>query len=229
LFDPGPGRLVEDLEQGPGVLAGLQSRPTQRRHARDGLRSGHDVQESAGDAEADPLGLGDGGELLLLVAGDLHGSLQAPTKGSILGLPVGELSPEVVDPSFGRCAVDRIDDLLGLAVERLSGLLTVLGHPGDVAVLAAEDGEGAGDALRDRGHGDSLRGGRSRVTPTIAHTSTRIVHQLPQAGGRFEIVPNQLAATFRQPFDLIADASKVLKRETAAGVDTEGRRLVMGG
>ncbi len=40
---------------------------------------------------------------------------------------------------------------------------------------------------------------------------------------------SQLKATFRQPFDLIADASKTLRRETAAGVDTEGRRLVMGG
>jgi len=46
---------------------------------------------------------------------------------------------------------------------------------------------------------------------------------------RREMVPNQLTATFRQPFDLIADASKLLKRETAAGLDTYGRRLVMGG
>ena len=40
---------------------------------------------------------------------------------------------------------------------------------------------------------------------------------------------NQLAVTYRQPFDLIADASKNLKRETAAGGDTDDRRLVMGG
>ena len=73
MFDPGPGRLVEDLEQGPGVLAGLQRRPPQCRHARDRLRSGHDLQEPAGDAEADPLGLGQGGELVLPIAGDLHG------------------------------------------------------------------------------------------------------------------------------------------------------------
>jgi site-specific DNA recombinase len=39
----------------------------------------------------------------------------------------------------------------------------------------------------------------------------------------------KLSVTFRQPFDLIADASKTLKRETAAGIDAEGRRLVMGG
>ena len=173
MLDPGPGRLVEDLEQGPGVLAGLQGRPPQRRHARDGLRSGHDVQESAGDAEADPLGLGDGGELLLLVAGDLHGSLQAPAEGPILGLPVGELSPEVVDPSFGRCALDRIDDLLGLTVERLSGLPTILGHPGEVAVLAAEDGEGAGDALRDRGHMGTRSVAADRGSRPRLHTPRR--------------------------------------------------------
>ena len=40
---------------------------------------------------------------------------------------------------------------------------------------------------------------------------------------------SQLSVTFRQPFDLISDASKTLKRETASGIDTDGRRLVMGG
>ena len=40
---------------------------------------------------------------------------------------------------------------------------------------------------------------------------------------------NQLSTTFRQPFDMIADASKILQRETATGFDTGGRRLVMGG
>jgi site-specific DNA recombinase len=40
---------------------------------------------------------------------------------------------------------------------------------------------------------------------------------------------NRLAVTYRQPFDLIADASRMLKRETAAGGGTDGRRLVMDG
>ena len=40
---------------------------------------------------------------------------------------------------------------------------------------------------------------------------------------------HRLAATYRQPSDLIEDASRTLKRETAAGADTGGRRLVMGG
>jgi DNA invertase Pin-like site-specific DNA recombinase len=39
----------------------------------------------------------------------------------------------------------------------------------------------------------------------------------------------QLSVAFRQPFDMIWDAAKALQRETAAGVDTGGRRLVMGG
>src|SRR4051794_203709 len=93
LLDPGAGRLVEDFEQGPSLPAGHERRPPQRRHARGRLRSGHDVEEAAGDSEADPLGLGDGGELLLHVAGDLHGSLQAAAKGLIFGLAVGELLP----------------------------------------------------------------------------------------------------------------------------------------
>ena len=176
LLDPGPGRLVEDLEQRPGVLAGLEGRPPQRRRARDGLRPCHDAQESAGDAEADPLGLGDGGELLLRVAGDLDGSLQASAEGPILGLPVGELSPEVLDPSVGCRALDGHDDLLGLAVERLAGSLTILGHRGDVAVSAAEDGEGTGDALGDRGHQHALRRGRSG---DHAHDCTRLDANCP--------------------------------------------------
>ena len=162
LLDPGPGRLVDHLEQGPGLLAGLVGRPPQRCHAGDGRRSDDDVQEAAGDGEADPLGLGDGSELVLHVAGDLHGPPQASAKGLILGVPVGELSPEVVDRGFGRGAFDGLHDLLGLAVERLTRLVTIPGHPGDVPIVAAEDGEGTGDALGDRGHGDVLNPGRSR-------------------------------------------------------------------
>jgi hypothetical protein len=179
LFDPGPGRLVEDRQEGPGLLASLEGGASQRRHAGDRLGSGHHVEESAGDGEADPLGLGDGGELLLLVTCDLHGPLQAAAKGLILDLAVGELSPEVVDPSLGGRAVDGLDDLLGLAIERLAGLLTVLGHRGHVAVLAAEDGESAGDALGDGGHGDSVRRGRSRHH---AHDCTRLDANCPPTG-----------------------------------------------
>jgi hypothetical protein len=152
LLDAGPGHLVEDLEQGAGAPAGLEGRPPQRGDAGHRHRSGHDAQQPAGDAEADPLGLGDGGELLLRVAGDLHRPLQPLAEGPILGLLVGELSPEVVDPSFGRRAVDGLDDLLGLTVERLAGLAAIVGHRGDVAVSAAEDGEGAGDTLGEGGH-----------------------------------------------------------------------------
>jgi hypothetical protein len=152
LFDPRPGRLVEDLEQGPGVPTGLEGRPPQCRHARDWRRSGHHVQEPAGDAEAHPLGLGDGGELVLLVAADLHGVLQPRAEGSILGLTVGQASPQFLDPGLRRGAIDGLDDLLGLTVERLAGLVAILGHPGDVAVSTAEDGERAGDSLGDRGH-----------------------------------------------------------------------------
>jgi hypothetical protein len=110
------------------------------------------LQEPAGDAEADPLGLGDGGELVPLVAGDLHGPLQSGAEGPILGLLVGQASPQLLDPGLGRGAIDGLDDLLGLTVERLAGLVAIVGHPGDVAVSTAEDGEGAGDTPGDRGH-----------------------------------------------------------------------------
>ena len=43
-------------------------------------------------------------------------------------------------------------DLLGLAVERLAGSVAILGHPGDITVSTAKDGEGAGDTPGDCGH-----------------------------------------------------------------------------
>ena len=166
----GPDRLVEHLQQRAGLLAGLEGRPPQRRHGATAARPGHDLQEPPGHAQADPLGLGDGGELVLLVGGDLDGVPEPLLEGLDLGLPLGESSLEFVDAGPGRGAVDGLGDLPGLAVQRLPRLLAVLGHPGDVAVLTAEDGEGAGDALRDRGHGGSLRRGRPGDHP---HDCTR--------------------------------------------------------
>ena len=81
LFDLGPGRLVEHLEQRAGLLAGLEGRPPQRRHARTASRPRHDPQQPPGHAQADPLGLGDGGELVLLVGGDLDGVSRAALGG----------------------------------------------------------------------------------------------------------------------------------------------------
>jgi hypothetical protein len=161
LLDLGPGRPVEHPEQAAGVLAGLESRPSQGRHAGDRLRPGHDEQEPAGDTQADSLGLGDGGEFVLLLAGDLDGLLQPQAEGPILGLPVGQASPQFLDPGLGGAAADGLDDLLCLAIERLPGLNTLLGHLGHIAVSTTEHGEGGGDALRDRGHGETLRRDRS--------------------------------------------------------------------
>jgi hypothetical protein len=101
------------------VLAGLEGGPPQRRHTRGALRPGHDVQEPSCDAEADPLGLGDGGELVVLLGGDLDGVVEAFPEGLDHGLVVGEFSLEFVDPGFGGGAADGLDDLVGLAVERL--------------------------------------------------------------------------------------------------------------
>jgi hypothetical protein len=153
LLDLGPCRLIEDLEQAAGVLARLEGRPPQGGHARGGSRPGHDLQESPGDAEADPFGLGDDGELGLLLGGDLEGELQLLLEGLNFGVPLGEFPVKPVDPGLGRDAIDGLDDLLGLAIERLPRLIAVLGHPGDITISSAEDGESASDTLRDGGHG----------------------------------------------------------------------------
>ena len=84
-----------------------------------GSRPRHDPQQPPGHAQADPLGLGDGGELVLLVGGDLDGVFQPLLEGLDLGLLLGELLLKVVDPGLGRGAVHGVGDLFGLAVERL--------------------------------------------------------------------------------------------------------------
>jgi len=152
LLDPGTGRLVEDSEQAAGPLPRPESGPPQRRDAGDGLRPGHDVQEPTGDAQADALGLGDGGEFVLLLGGDLDGTIQPLPEGLDLGLLLGEVALKVIDPGSGRGTVHGLGDLVGLAVERLPRLIAVVGQLGDIAVSSAENREGTGDSLRDRGH-----------------------------------------------------------------------------
>ena len=85
---------------------------------------------------------------------------------------VGErlLPLKVVVAGLGDGSVHGINDSFGLAIKRLPRLLTVLGHPGHIAEATAEDSKGAGDALRDRGHGNSLRRGHSKED---AHDCTR--------------------------------------------------------
>ena len=178
LADVGPCHLIKDLEQAAGVLAGLEGGTPEGRHAGDGLGPGHDPQESPGDAEADPLGLGDDGELGLLLGGDLEGELQPILEGLDFGMPLGEFSTKAVDSGLGRDAIDGLDDLLGLAIERLPRLIAVLGHPGKITVSTTEDGEGAGDPLREGGHGTHSVEDDRGITPTIAHVPTGIVHEL---------------------------------------------------
>lgn len=119
LLDPGPGRRVEDLQQTAGALTGLVCGASRGGDAGWGLRSGHDPEEPAGDAEADPLGLGDGGELDVRVGGDLDGVLEPLPEGLDLGPLLDELLLEFVDAGLGRDAVHGVGDPLGLAVERL--------------------------------------------------------------------------------------------------------------
>jgi len=119
LLDPGPGRLVEHAEQEAGPLAGLGGGTSQGRHAQDRGRPRHEPQEPPGHAQADPLGLGDGGELVLLLGGDLDGVLEPLLERLDLGLALGQLPLKLVDSAPGRGAIDGLGDLLGLAVARL--------------------------------------------------------------------------------------------------------------
>ena len=97
--------------------------------------------------------------------------------------------------AMGVVSLDGFDDVLSLAVKCLAGLLAFAGHGGDITVSAAKDGEGCGDPLCDRGHGESIRRGRRRMTPTIAHAPTGIVQENPTETDGFETVPNSSAST----------------------------------
>ena len=77
------------------------------------------MQEPPGHAQADPLGLGDGGELVLFVGRDLDGMAEPLLEVMDLGLALGQLLRKLVDLGLGRGAVDGVGDLLGFAVERL--------------------------------------------------------------------------------------------------------------
>ena len=66
-----------------------------------------------------PLGLGDGGELVLLVGGDLDRVFQPLLEGLDLGPLLGKLSLKLVESGLGRGAVHGVGDLFGLAVQRL--------------------------------------------------------------------------------------------------------------
>src|SRR5208283_3655335 len=95
----------------------------------------------------------DAKSLIYFVARDLDGVLQSLLEILDLSLLPGELPLEFVDAGLDCGSVDSIGDLTGLAVKRLPRLLSVVRHLGDVAVSAAEDDKGAGDSLRDCGHG----------------------------------------------------------------------------
>ncbi len=83
-------------------------------------------------------------------------------KGVVFRLLLAQLPLEFVDPGLGNGPVQSVNDVIGLTVERLARLPTVLSHLGDIAIATVEDGESTGDALRDRGHGNALRRGQSR-------------------------------------------------------------------
>ena len=180
-FTAGRAASSSTFEQGTGTLTGHQGRPPQGGHARSGFRPLHEPEQPPGHAQADSLGLGDGGELVRFVGGDLDGVLEPLLEGLDVSMQLGELSLKLVDPGLGRGAVHGVGDLLGLAVKRLPRWLPVLGHLGDVAGSSAEDGENA-PAMRCGIVGmstHSVEAGWGNP-PTIAHVPEGIVHGLPR-------------------------------------------------
>ena len=118
MRDARTSRLVEDFQQPAGVPPCRGAGAPQRRHASRPRRQ-EGLEEAAGDREADPLGLGHAGHFGLLLRGDLDGTPQALLKLVHLASELSDLLLQFGDPGLGRGAVDRVDDLRGLAIERL--------------------------------------------------------------------------------------------------------------
>ena len=175
------------------MLSRLDGGASQGGDAGGGLRSADDLEQPPGDAEADALGLSDGGEVVVDFRREDDSVLEPVVEGLDLSVLPVELLLEPVDPSYGGVAVDGLDDVVSFAVEGLSRLVAVFGHRGDVAIAAAKDGKGTGDPLGDGGHGKSIRRGQREVTPTIAHAPRGIVQKNPTETDGFEIVPALLA------------------------------------
>lgn len=120
LLDTGPGRLVEHSEQGCRLLARVLSRTAQGSDAGRRLDATNDLKQAAGDRQADAFGLGDGGEVVLKLRGQENGILQAVLEGLKFGLLGVELVAQLVDLGLGGLTFDRLNDVLGLAVEGLT-------------------------------------------------------------------------------------------------------------
>jgi hypothetical protein len=108
-----------------------------------------DLQEAAGDGQADALGLGDGGELGLAILVQDDGLFQAALKVVAAGLELVPLLPEAPDFLAVTLAVEVAEDGAGLAVDGLSAEAVLLGQSCDVAVASEEDGGGAGEAVAE--------------------------------------------------------------------------------
>jgi hypothetical protein len=119
LLDLGLDHLVEHLKQLSSALTSLLGGSSQRRNAGDGYRPGQNLQEPPRDVQADPLGLGDAGELVLLLTRDLDGLLEPLLEGLDLSLLVGQLPLQWVDGGLPCGCLDGMDDLSGFAVKRL--------------------------------------------------------------------------------------------------------------
>ena len=171
------------------MLPSLACGPSQCGDAGGRVGPLDDLEQASGDAETDALGLGDGGEVVVDFRGEDDGVLEPVVKGLDLGVLPIELILELSDTSLGGVTGDGFDDVVSFTIEGLSRPLALPGHRGDIAVSAAQDGKGTGDPLGDQGHDETIRRGRRRNTPTIAHAPTRIVQENPTETDGFEIVP----------------------------------------
>ena len=115
--------------------------------------------------------------------------LQAIPEGLDLDLSLIQLATKVVDRGAGGLAIDGLDDLLSLAIKRLSRPIPVPGHRGHLAISTVEDRKTTGDELGDRGHEASPVKIDRKITLTIAHPWTGIVHQQTSSRGWFKKVP----------------------------------------
>jgi hypothetical protein len=146
LAGAGATARVEDAQGGAGPAAGVAGPPAQAGPRRGG-RAEDDGEQALGGGQAGAEGLGGGDELGLLGGVQDDGAGQAAPGLVEVRLEVGEALAEVLELAAVVDAFDGTGGGVGLAVDGLPANATLGGEGGDVAVVAEEDGGGAGEGV----------------------------------------------------------------------------------
>jgi hypothetical protein len=141
-----PAVLVGDLEQRRGPL-GSSLGPAAEFGNAGGALAENDLQEAVGHGQADPDGLGRGGELGLAILVKDNGVVKAALQVVTAGLGLFELLAKVEGNRAVRLCVEIVADGVAVSVDGLAAESVFGCQACNRAVASEESGGGAGNAL----------------------------------------------------------------------------------